>query len=816
MRLSEALTLTAVIAVHLLGSLYWMAANVVLVGHDSSKYLWNSLQIHSLLATVDLQTLWAAITFSDYRAPGLFLAVQPLYRLLGPTMDAAQLLNVALFGAVLWLTWRIGRDLAGPAVGLFAALLAGFFPLLFGMARLFYTEMFLTALVLLNLWALQRSDGFARRRWALLWGASLGLGLLVKWTMPIYIALPCAWVLWQARGERWRRAGARQSGAGELLRLAVAAALGLGLAALWYWPNRAAAAAFPLGAGMFWIGGALAAGLFYLLHRPGGRAANLAAGLLLAAAIAGLWYLPYADFAQRLLEEDAERGQEFAFLRPLENALAYRRYLEVEHFGTLGFRLLLPAALAPWAVAAWRRRSLAPGSRLLWLSILSALLVLLALMQRNSRNLTPLLPHFAILAAVALFSYPRLWRNLIGGLWLAVLAVQWAFLTFDGLRPLHLQSTELWVRSIYAQPPASGATDPGFWIGPELLDQMAMGFAGDEPLTLGTLVNRHELHPGMLSYLIAAAEQPFAVRNLTDNDATWGDLLTSYWLLTSNGEEKNVEAAGRALRRRIAAGDPLFDALFNLAGRWPLPDGSTVSLYAREAGPGFPDSAPENVERGRAIADALRAAYHPGATVIYATPDLAAWVGMHDPTPGAGIVMSNNALPDEMDIGPGPVLAVLDHESDALQEWLDRRGVKAQESGDDFAALAIYGFDGRPPEPLPASAAWGDVKLDALRAWPTLSPGDVLPVEMAWAGPDDRFKLSARLLDPQGNVAAALDRPLAAVDRFGLFLPPSAAPGLYTLAAVLYDPATGQELADDQGRTLVPLASITVQPNTVK
>ena len=65
------------------------------------------------------------------------------------------------------------------------------------MARLFYTEMFLTAMVTLNLVALYRCRAFAGRGWSVVWGLSLGVGLLVKWTMPVYVALPLIWVLWQ-------------------------------------------------------------------------------------------------------------------------------------------------------------------------------------------------------------------------------------------------------------------------------------------------------------------------------------------------------------------------------------------------------------------------------------------------------------------------------------------------------------------------------------------------------------------------------------------------------------------------------------------
>jgi 4-amino-4-deoxy-L-arabinose transferase-like glycosyltransferase len=80
-------------------------------------------------------------------------------------------------------------------VALLATAVTAFLPILMGMSRLYYTENFLTTVLLLNLLALVKSGGFQRRGWALVWGITLGLALLVKWTAPIYIVLPTLFVL---------------------------------------------------------------------------------------------------------------------------------------------------------------------------------------------------------------------------------------------------------------------------------------------------------------------------------------------------------------------------------------------------------------------------------------------------------------------------------------------------------------------------------------------------------------------------------------------------------------------------------------------
>ncbi len=298
------------------------------------------------------------------------------------------------------------------------------------MGRLFYTEALLTATVTFNLVALYRCAGFAQRGWSLLWGVSLGVGLLVKWTMPIYVALPLIGVLWQARRElhigrisfNWRS-------------LLIAINAGLGFALLWYWPNRATAQTFLLGGGLFWGWLLIAALCTYSLLEAHEPVPHFGAALLLAAWIASFWYLPHIDFPYTLLSTDVERGPQHAGIFALYTHLRYFRYLVREHLGLLATWIITPIVLFPWLRAVVRRSSLGHSTALLWLSLLSGYFALMMLAQSNTRNLAPLLPVLCVLAALAVADYRPPLQILLGGLVAGILLVQWIGITFDRFTP---------------------------------------------------------------------------------------------------------------------------------------------------------------------------------------------------------------------------------------------------------------------------------------------------------------------------------------------------------------------------------------------
>lgn len=803
------IALAAIILVNVLASLYWIDRNEVLVGHDSSSYLYSALEYYELLEDVTIPTLFRAFTESEYRSPGLFLAVQPFLSAFGPNMDSAQLFNILMLAVLLWTTYMLGRSVEGDGVGLFSALLIGLLPMLAAMARLFYTELALTAAVTFSLLALLRSNGFRSRGWSIAWGVGLGLGMLIKWALPIYLLLPIAWTLWHERSLfkpllQWRnwRIDTRA--------LLIAVAAGLTFVALWAWPNRSQFDQFLLG-DLLYVGWFLIVGLWtYSILQTSSAFSNFWLGLFSAALIASFWYLPHIDFVSDVLIQDRVRGgQDVSRWNPR----VYYRDMYVlysAHFGRLASWLLLPIGLFPWLRALLRRTPIRAHSSLLWTCFLSTYMILALLAQDSPRFLVPILPSVVILLVVGLWQYRLSLRVVFACSWVFVLGAQWGMFTFDSLNPVYAQTEDLWAGRYYATPPSTYETDIGYWIGPDILERVET--EDGQVQRLGVLVNSDQLHRGILKYLIKVEDRPVKIIDMTEADsAAWYDMLSSQWVLVKDGDNHNVEAPGQAVLSRIFGGDALFDALHELVEVYPLPNGETVYLYQRTKGPGLPKDLPLLLAQTEGVADEIRQAWSSHANLVYTDPDLAVWVGIHDPADERAQILQDT---DERVLSAlhDTILVVWDHEADSAQEWFDANAYRTYEVGDDFASVAIYGRPTDPLQPMAAAAVWPAVELRELQSWPTVAIGQVLPVSTQWIVGDDRpLKLSMRLIDAEGTTIASHDRPLVDSDSYGLFIPPDSSPGAYALNVVLYDPTNLQTVDAANGDDSITLTEIQVE-----
>ena len=176
-----------------------------------------------------------ADTITSY-PPLFFLSTPFFYHIFGEGSVGAAMTNILYLALLLLATYKIGRHLYSRNAGILAALLLSLFPQIYGQARVPMLDLSLTAMVAVSVWLLLETDHFRRTGWTLLLGLSMGLGMLAKWTYPIYVAGPCAWYLWQS----WRAGPTvvrRLRLLPRWLNVLLAILLGLGLAALWYVPN---------------------------------------------------------------------------------------------------------------------------------------------------------------------------------------------------------------------------------------------------------------------------------------------------------------------------------------------------------------------------------------------------------------------------------------------------------------------------------------------------------------------------------------------------------------------------------------------------
>lgn len=137
---------------------------------------------------------------------------------------------MVLLGLVIY---GIGERLAGPRLGALAGLLAMTAPGVLAFAHVYVFALPAAALLACAVYALLRTEGLQRRRWALACGAALGLMLLARAMTVAFVpgVVATAAVTLAAR-NRERRALARGvANLGLLLLVAVA------VAAVWYWRN---------------------------------------------------------------------------------------------------------------------------------------------------------------------------------------------------------------------------------------------------------------------------------------------------------------------------------------------------------------------------------------------------------------------------------------------------------------------------------------------------------------------------------------------------------------------------------------------------
>lgn len=184
---------------HTVNNWLWLAANATSTGWDRPKQLLYLLTYDNILQHVDAVSLFQAVTFNDgkwsYYPPLFHFSALPWQRLLGVSEDVAAMTNVIYMAILLLSVYGIGARMFGKHVGLLASCLVSLFPMSFSMARYFYLDYALTAAVALSVYLLLLTNSFESRKYSLLFGLSLGLGMLIKWLLVFFLLGPLCIIL---------------------------------------------------------------------------------------------------------------------------------------------------------------------------------------------------------------------------------------------------------------------------------------------------------------------------------------------------------------------------------------------------------------------------------------------------------------------------------------------------------------------------------------------------------------------------------------------------------------------------------------------
>ncbi len=846
-QLDGPIVVTALVLLHGTVNWLWLRANTVTYGWDRMDHLVSSLAYNDVLRTLSLRSLFEALAWSNYYPPLVHLVAVAAYKLFGVSEDVAAMTNLVYLTLLLSSVWYLGWRFEGQRVALLATLMAATFPMFYAMSRYLYIDFALAGFVAASIAALVATDEFRRRRMSLLFGALLGLGFWVKWTMAAFLAGPLLVVLWRSGvvAQLIRRPALLRPA---WRRLTVALIVGSLLAFGVLWPAREVVAQQLLGLWLLPLFALLVAGTVYGLLAPSRDPARnaLSAGAV-AALVIGLWYLTNIEFLVGFYVN--------AYGKPSGRRWAYQDYLEyvvTEQLGplyTVLFVMLAVRALYRWwreGASAQRLRSLDTLRLVLLTWVVVPFLVFGTRVSTvHSRYLMPFLPPFALWMAVELSRLkPPRWRAFSIALVMMLAWGQFLIISFDRFDPWRgrflvslpgVGQVNLLAHGFNIQYPTVGRTDPNFAIADDVLDvlEAKRQAAGRKVITLGLLVNTYQLHEKHFLYQIYVKYPRVHLRELARNwtgRPAYPQLFEMDFVLVSDRHTYRTSEESQAVVERILNNsDDLFNRAFRPVKQWVLPNGERIVLYERRFSDFEPGIAAETYHR---LLQALGPEFGAGDALILSAPNQVYVMGqLLPPDTGATVVPwpPDGEPPEEATALLADLAAthrrifLLDRYSRTvdpeghLTRWLSQRLLPGPERWFDDVRVQLFvpGAPARSPTRQVAATFEGSgITLVGVAVGAERIPaGGAVPVTLFWKVPENPkgVKVFVHLYGPDGTLLAQhdllLDRNvLTAV----LPVPRAIAPGIYRLVVGVYDAKTGHRFPLSDGRDAVEVGTVVV------
>ncbi len=612
---------------HTVNNWLWLAANTVSTGWDRPRHLLYLLTYNSILEHVDAVSLFQAITFNDGKwshYPPLFhFSALPWQRLLGVSEDVAAMTNVLYMAILLLSVYGLGARMFGKHVGLLASCLVSLFPMIFSMARYFYLDYALTAAVALSVYLLLLANGFESRKYSLLFGLSLGLGMLIKWLFLIFLLGPLCITLLRSpviqdlkrklagpslEPLRRLRIKPSQGWPNTVALLGVSMMVGLLVTLAWYLPNRDGVTELLLGQWLFPLSWILTTGLIYLVFavRQPGPADNFTAAIWLGLSVASLWYLPRIDFLQNVFGVGyGARGDTPDF----SHSSAYTYYPKVLVKEELSwpfaiiFILLAAFILAPRALG---RLKASTNGWILTSWLLVPLAVTTLSTHRDARAIMPVLPAVALILAWGLAAIPgRAAREILLALVLLFGVVQFFVLSYDAFAwvpprtavelPL-VGRVNLFAEGDHIQWPNSGVNDSRYWVMPDIFERISKEQEG-KTAKFGLLINNRQINYRNVEYLLLTKYPGIVMENLDQSSGrlpVYPRLFGCDYLAFMQSDQRRVASdQSQEVIEEITERPPRsFRETFQLLETYPLPEGEMIYLYRNATGKvprAFPD-----------------------------------------------------------------------------------------------------------------------------------------------------------------------------------------------------------------------------------
>ncbi|MDD5045277.1 MAG: glycosyltransferase family 39 protein, partial [Candidatus Omnitrophica bacterium] len=218
------LLICALIAFHAAVDTIWLTLNKYASGPDEYNHLLLSSRIFKKNASI----------FYDFWPPFFHIFAACFRMLFGDGYIIAVMVNVVYIAVIFYALYYIGIKIFDRKTAILSVLILSLYPLFFRYSRFFSIDFALLAMVCLSICLLLYADDFQDRKNSILFGVSLGLGMLTKWSFIFFLFGPLlysAYRIYLSKKNR-RPLSSKKAARNFLLSLL----LGACITAVWYLP----------------------------------------------------------------------------------------------------------------------------------------------------------------------------------------------------------------------------------------------------------------------------------------------------------------------------------------------------------------------------------------------------------------------------------------------------------------------------------------------------------------------------------------------------------------------------------------------------
>lgn len=186
-----------IIIFHGINNYIWLRLNLKPVYDDQAFHLLGGLQIIEMLKLPFWGIFTKIMSFSVVAFyPPLFHFCMAIFNIIfGKSLISSVMTNMVFLAVLSFSLYYIGKKLGDKNIGVLSTFIVSMYPFVFGLSRTPLLDFALTAMVALSLCCLIYTDNFTNRLSSLLFGFSLGLGMLTKQLFIFFIIVPLSFVI---------------------------------------------------------------------------------------------------------------------------------------------------------------------------------------------------------------------------------------------------------------------------------------------------------------------------------------------------------------------------------------------------------------------------------------------------------------------------------------------------------------------------------------------------------------------------------------------------------------------------------------------